>query len=304
MATGAGINSFISLGEESTYGTAVSTTDHFRLISEAITVEDGYNLRPYLSTAVARQKIRNRRNVSGSFTIPASYGGMGLLLKHVLGDVSTAGAGPYTHTITDATLPTGLTIQVDRDSAGVGGSSAFRYAGCQISSFTMSQSMEEEAQISCDILGKVVTNESAATPSYPAAAYADWTGVTASSLDGNAFTARELEVSIQNELRDGGYKLGTRERQHLGRKGGTVTMKFNGDFDGLDFFTDYIGGSTGTAVATWSDGTNSVSFSLANACVQNANPTASDPDDIVYDVEIEGDLGDLTVTLINSDSSY
>lgn len=304
MGTAAGINAFISLGEESTFGTAVSVTDHFRLIDESINVEDGYNLRQYLSTAVARQKIRNKRNVSGSFTIPASYGGIGLLLKHVLGDVSTAGSGPYTHTITDAAIPTGLTIQVDRDTSGVGGSSAYKFAGCQISALNFSQSMEEELQISAEIMGKTVTNVAAATPSYPSATYADWTAVTAVTFDGTTFTAREIEVGISNDLRADGYILGDRERQHLGRKGGTVTMKFNGEYDKLDFFTDYIGGTTGTAVATWSDGTNSLSFSLANACIQNSNPNASDADDIVYDLEMEGDLDDLTVTLVNSDASY
>ncbi len=304
MATAVGVNAFLSLGEESTFGTAVSVSDHFRLIDESVKVEDGYNLRQYLSSSVARTKIRNKRNVTGGFNIPASYGGIGLLLKHVLGDVSTTGSGPYTHTITDGALPVGLSVQVDRDTAGVGGSSAYKFAGAQVQSLTIKQGMEEEAQIGCELLAKTVTNVAAASPSYPSAVYADWLDVSTVTFDGTTFTARELEVQISNELRADGYKLGDRERQHLGRKGGGVTMKFGGDYDKLDFFTDYIAGTTGTAVVTWTDGTNSLSVSLANACIQDANPNAGDADDITYDLQLEGDLGDVTVTLINSDASY
>jgi hypothetical protein len=63
-------------------------------------------------------------------------------------------------------LPVGLTVEVNRDAVGIGGSSADVYSGCQISKLTFKQSMEDALNITAEVIGKDGVFDVLSTPSF------------------------------------------------------------------------------------------------------------------------------------------
>lgn len=305
MASGAGYAAYIGIGEESTYGTGVAPSKFFRLIDESINLEYGKNYREILGSAVGRKTVSKKKSVTGSFKVLVPFNDTGILLKHALGDVSTAGSGPYTHTITAAALPTGLSIQVNRDTAAITGNASFRYTGCQITKLTLTQAMEDFCECTVDIVGEDLALTSAASPSYATDNYADWEGNTTISLNSQAQTARSVELVIENQLRENRYKLGQLTRTGLGRKQGTVTGKVEVEWDSTDELNLHLNQTDTPVSVAWAGASShTLTWALSGSTVQSANVNASDPDDIIIPVEFEADLEDLTVTLVNGDSSY
>lgn len=138
-----GRGAVIGLGEESTWGTAVSRTNWRPLISTDLTRTIEKVPRPSLRVGAAgamrRAHYVQADNAGGSFEIEATYENVGLLIKHIMGTVATTGSGPYTHTYTFADdVPTGLTIENVR---GTGTSEVFE--GCRINTATLAVSAGE-----------------------------------------------------------------------------------------------------------------------------------------------------------------
>lgn len=306
MAAGAGYPAYIGVGEESTFGTGVAPTKFFRLVDESLSLDYGKHYREILGSNLTRKTISKKKSVGGSFKILAPFDDLGILFKHALGDVSTSGVGPYTHTITAVTsLPTGLSIQVNRDTATITGNASFRYTGCQISKLTLTQAMEEFCEVTVDVVGTDLSLVSAASPSYAADNYADWENNTTIELNSVSQCARSVELSIENQLRENRYCLGSLTRTGLGRRQSMVTAKVDVEWDSLDEYNLFLNQTDTPVSIAWSGASSySLTCALSSSNVQAANVNASDTDDIIIPVEIEGNLEDLTVTLVNGDASY
>ena len=162
MVTAIGvINGFLGLGEESVYGTPVAASRFLFINSESIRATENKVYSPAIAK-VSRQsarQVQGRVDVGGDFTFNPglSYYGFTMLLKHLLGTVSsaqpdvTAAPTAYRHTFSLAdALPTGLTLEVGKDLVG------HRFEGCKIQSMRLSGSAGEMLAVSCGILGRDV----------------------------------------------------------------------------------------------------------------------------------------------------
>lgn len=259
MATAFGTNAWMGFAEESTFKTPVAATKWLNITEEALKGEHSFISKPTLASPSASQKTRSKKNVSGTVKANLGYEGFERIFKHALGSVASADVGDtYSHTFTLATaLPTGLTVEINRDAAAIGGSSSFQYAGCQIDSLTIRQEVESIAEIEVSFLGSDFSNIAVSTPTFPTFHQVDWEHIAQFSYGGTAIKARSFEFTISNALADDRYILGARTRIGLGRSGPReVTGKFEAEFDSLTTYALYRDLSEGPNVlqVIWSNG--------------------------------------------------
>lgn len=133
----------IGIGEETTYGTAVAPARHYEASADAFTRSvERIDTSGFRQSRQAQRADRDRQvtmGASGSLDVPFFMGGMGLLLKHMLGastDPVAAGGAQRAVFETNTDGPTGsYTTQVVRaiDQAV----EAFDYAGCITTGFNL-----------------------------------------------------------------------------------------------------------------------------------------------------------------------
>ena len=144
----------LGLGEEVTWGTAVARTVWRPLMSSNLTrtVERIPRADLFSDSGAASRKSHYDLIVEagGSAEMLATYDNIGMILKHALGTLASAGGGPYTHTYTlAAALPTGLTLEFIR---GTGTSEVFE--GCKINQLTLSCSAGEAMTLAVDFIAE------------------------------------------------------------------------------------------------------------------------------------------------------
>ena len=165
MALQFGRTAFVALGEESTYGTPVSTTVNNRVFSVSRGRSQERERTTHLSQSSAAFAVNTFDGfeiAGGTIETPLTYKGLGMLIKAALGSLTdTGGSAPYTHTYNpSATLPS-LTIDVQR---GTGSSEKFE--GCMVSTMTISCEAGAEARASFEIIAETAAaRASAITPS-------------------------------------------------------------------------------------------------------------------------------------------
>ncbi len=147
-------------------------------------------------------------SVSGSIGCNISETAHAILLKHLLGGVTTTGAAdPYTHVLKPGALPVGLVINKEFTDIG----QYHKFNGCRVASCEISGAPNGHIAATFNITG---AKETAGTTPYDATitelAYDPFTGFEGSVLEGGAAigTVTNFKVSISNELDEDGYALG------------------------------------------------------------------------------------------------
>lgn len=196
----------MGIGEESTWGTAVSRTAWFRLVSSTIKRTVAKTQRGVLAES---SSSRNRRahyigadDVGGTVVILMGYEGLGLLLKHALhGTPSTTGPSGsiYTHTFKLGTAPPtgGLTIEIIR---GTGSAEVFE--GCRISKMSWEIEAGGLMKVTLDVIGQTSAGPtSAGTPTYTTNEL-DVIHHQCGTLSFNSatYTLKKFTVSLDNHL--------------------------------------------------------------------------------------------------------
>ena len=166
MATGLGDVAYFGVGEESSWGGEVARTAFFKIISETLKLNGGFNY-PVVGTFghAQRQAIKLPTFVDGDVELEVNYNGIGWLLKHLLGAVSTsqiASSLAYTHTFTPTTaLPIGLSGEVDRDLLSV------NYLGLKVNSLSLGQAVGELVAATFGFIGKSELKDTATAETFP-----------------------------------------------------------------------------------------------------------------------------------------
>ena len=150
-------NSFLRVGEESTWGTEqASTTQDIKVISSTLQVVQERERTTHLSVPTSGMQsgtFEGFRNAGGSIDIPAYYDGIGVLIKAALGSLATTGgSAPYTHTYTPASTLPSLTIQFQRGTNLA--DSREDFLGMKVNTMTISAEAGSEMTISFDLIGK------------------------------------------------------------------------------------------------------------------------------------------------------
>lgn len=166
MAARSGIAGQIMFATESTVGTGVTPTLTYPFVSETIGLErddiQSEAIIPGRQVAVSGQISKGNEIVQGQVQGELyAKGGIGTILKHAFGSVTTTGSNPYSHDFRIAdTYGLGLTVQ--KGVPGVGGTvRPLTYSGCKISELAIGYAQGENVTLAFDIMGMTATKATA-----------------------------------------------------------------------------------------------------------------------------------------------
>lgn len=309
MAVGFGYTHWIGTGEESTFGTGVSASKFIEVNSDTLKKSQTMLAKPALRGVSHDRRVISKSNVEGSLEFQLGWEGYGRFFKHALGTLNTSGSGPYTHAFTCAqALPTGLSIVSNRDAAGIGGTSCFRYLGCQINKLTLKQSADEFLMMTVDFLGRDREFIAAPSPSFPTFDGIAWDELVV-DVDGSPIDVEEIELTIENNLAADRYKLGSTLRKGFGRGdkrkiSGKIVKEFESITE-LQLFTNLTNVNLNFE---WTSGTDVLTIDLPVCEFDGGDPEVSSSGPIklelpftAYMSSSEGD--EITVDLVNSAST-
>lgn len=234
------------LGEESTYGTPVVPTRTFEYNSEGI--EETYGRTEGDPLRTGTQVPRADRftpyfvGAAGSVEFDVMTKGFGVLLKHMLGGISTSAVGTdgeYTHTATMAD-PFGksLTVQVARPFNPSGTVQPFTYEGGKITEWTLSNSVEGNLVLECGFDFEQVTTATALTAAAYPAGMENLTWAGGSILIGGVdagFCINEISIAGNNALNVDRRCIsnGTDKKEPTVNGRREITFSLSGDFASL-----------------------------------------------------------------------
>ena len=147
----------VQVVNETTYGTAVTTTRGFEYDSEGI--EETYGRTEGTPLRRGSAYPRNDRHTpyiagaAGPLVLPVMSKGFGFWLSHMLGSVATTGPtdSVYTHTGNEGALAgasgDSFTLQVNRPFHPTGTDQAFTYAGGKVTEWTLRNNVEENLML-------------------------------------------------------------------------------------------------------------------------------------------------------------
>jgi len=317
MGQGFGYNAWLGLAQESVYGTAVASAKYLELMDESIKLDNPIIERPTLRQLMRFNQVPGKRSVGGAFKIQVPLTGAEYLLDHALGGAqAVTGVGPYVHewSAVPTQMPTGLTLQVNRDAANIGGSSSYQYNGCQISKVSFSQEAENFLEAEFEVVGKDETLIAVTTPTFPTFTGYHWAvGGTGFSclINSVATPIKRWELTIENALADDRFNLGTRTRFGLGRSGmrkvsGSIELEYNA-------LTQYNLFTANTAIPIYFyyqiSATNSLQFVMTSCFLKGNTPNVSDAGAIPLKLDFDaysaaGSASEVSIVLTNSTATY
>lgn len=311
MSQGFGHAAWVGFGVETTWGTAVSRTKFYEFDSESLDFKMG--LMPKSSTRnvdhMNFRAVKTKKDVTGAIEMAVTYSNMEVLFKHALGSNNTTGAGPYTHTIgLAAALPTGLSIEVNRDSANVGAGSSWLYEGCQIDSMTLSHEPEGWLMVSFEFVGEDSSNVAVSTPTFGTFDGVSWDEL-AVTLNGSPIDILGYELKLGNNLAKDRFKLGSRTRKGLGRAGQrevTGTLKMEYDAKAVsDLFRVNSETLTPSLTFTYTSGAKSLTITVPAPMFTGKDPSVDNSGPIPIELSFRGygivsDNSALAMAFVNS----
>jgi hypothetical protein len=317
MSLAHGYGAWIGYAEESSFGTPVTATKFLEIESESIKAEKKLNVVPLLGHVSQRRTVASKMNVNGQFRAPVLWEGIERFFKHALGSVNTTGpsGGLYTHTFSlAADLPTGLTIEVNRDDAAISGNGAFQYAGCKINKFVLAQEMEQPLMMEVDILGTSLAMIAATSKTFPTYDAIDYAQLTVAQIDpggGAEFSLplRTLKITIDNALHDDQYRLGSANRAGITRGGQRkVNIEAEIEFESLTAYTYYRTLANDNLRFKWVSGSKSLQIDCPNCTFDGEEPASEDAGPYYLTISntalvSSADNDELSLVLINTVSS-
>lgn len=206
MALKSGLAAQLGVKAETTYGTFVTPTRFYPIISESIKEEidrmESDATVPGARLLNSAQWAAGNVSISGDIQTELYQAGMGALMKAAFGAVSTTGAGPYIHTFTPGDLDDdSLSIQVGRpDIAGT--TQPFSLAGCKVTDWELSVDAGGLVTLTTSVVAQsLVTATALATASYGTGAATPFTFKHASAtIAGSSAAIKKLSVKCSNGL--------------------------------------------------------------------------------------------------------
>jgi hypothetical protein len=267
-----GIEGQIGYVEEVTYNTPVTVTRFTEFVSEGIKFEQSR----IESKGLGSQRRVNRRwapgtqKASGPFEIELAPGGLGMLLEHAIGDVITAGAGPYTHTYTPTSRDgKSLTLQVGRPSQD-GVVNPFTYSGVKIPSFSLKATIDEYVTGSFETYGAAEESLTATIPLASAVYPADddpfvFTGASL-TVDASTICPTDFDLTYETDMKTDRYFLcpasGAAPSEPTDNGIIKISGTIAGDFDDLTLYNIYKTNSEAALVLTFAIGALSLVITM------------------------------------------
>ena len=275
-------NSFLRVGEESTWGTAqTTTTQDIKLISSTLQLTQERERRTHLSvpaSGLLSGTFEGFRQSGGSIDVPAFYDGIGVLIKCALGSLSSAGSGdPYTHTYTPAFDQPSMTMDFQRGTNL--DDSMERFTGMKVSSMTISAEAGAEMTCSFDLIGKDgatrTANITSDFPPYDQVYHYEAGSLTmGGTLSIASLDIRSFELSMDNKL-DRRNLLGSKlTGEPVPTDVREVTMSITCDVTDNSLYNDSLAGNAGNVSITFTrsaDSNHHFKITLDDATIEDYN---------------------------------
>jgi Phage tail tube protein len=318
MSQAFGFNHSVGWAKETTYGTPVTPpVKWIEVESESIKADRKRIVKPLLGHVSQIRTVKDKMSVGGSFKAPLLWEGMEQLLEAAIGVPLTTGPSGsiYTHTYDpQSVLPVGLTLQINRDSGNIGGSTAFEYSGCQVDKLTLTQEMGGTLDAEFEIVGRTRANvalTAAVFPTYDAIDYAQMTLATINPASANfELPVRKFKMVIDNGLFKDKYRLtGAGFRAGFGRGAQRkVSIEAEMEFESVTAFAYYRDLVATDLRFKWVNGTKVLTITTGTGYFQGEDPSPGDSGPIymtmVYDALANGsDNTEMQLILENETSS-
>jgi hypothetical protein len=270
--TGTGLSAQMGFVKESTAGTRVVPTRFLELSSWATSVQ-----RQTLRAGGIRAGRRRGHRMLNGATLVSATGevilapqGLGALLELCMGGVNTTGAGPYTHTFTDGTLPTG-TFQVGLPRILSTTVDPVDILGGTVQNWSISASATdtEEVKMSFGVTGMThSTAQSLASASYPAGYQGlTWTEF-ALTVGGSATDVIDFTINSDNGIQGDRLRIGaasTAPRRPTQNGYRVATIGLNTDYSAATLRDAYLSGADLAFTAVATSGTTSLTIAWERA---------------------------------------
>lgn len=333
-----GLASSCGFGVESTFGTAVAPTNWIQPTSQSLELDVEHlmseGIRAGRAVPQTSRYVVNRKGASGSIEFDAEANGMGLLLRHMIGDEraygttkTTVTSGVYSYSFRPGTLmsTSSLTFQLgiaDRSGSTRRGD----VVGSVISEWEVSNEIDGLLTTSLTVAGRDwVPSASAITSvSYPTGTELFSFAGGAVTLGGTAAEVRSMSVSCNHGLDLERYQIASstlrsQPVQNAMREiTGSVEMEFGagpGTWATSSLLDRYRAGTVVSIVGTWTGATAisgtyfpSISFSIPRALITSATPTVEGPEMVMQTIEFRAledaanSVEPLTVTYQSSEN--
>ena len=260
-----GRSAFIKYEQETTYGTAVTTTISNRVTSVTLSRSQERERTTHLSqsdAAFAVSTFDAFEQAGGSIEMPLFYKGMGQLFKCAIGGTpATTGAGPYTHVFEPTTILPSLTLEFQRGTGSVE-----KFEGVMVTSMTISCEAGAEASASFEVIAETAAARTTAiTPSFGDGAQVFHHQAGTMDFNGSSYTVRSFEFTVDNKLErvnNLGSKL-TGQPQISDVREVTITATL--DLEDNDLYNAQLAGTQSDVSLTFTAGADSLTFLLRNA---------------------------------------
>lgn len=309
----AGLDAQLMVAEESAYGTFVTPTRGFELVSETL----DYDRDRIESRGIrAGRRVLHRwapgvARVAGDVVLELAAQGFGIWWKHILGGAAVSGVGPYTHTFTPGALNgKSLTVQVGKpDLTTV---NPMSYVGVKITRAEIAATVNEYASLTLSMYGSAEDQGQAlAAVSYPAG-LSPFTFVHGSlTVAGVAVDVREATLIIDNGLAIDRHFLrtgGQVPKEPLEADRRTITGTLDADFTALTDYNRYVNGTEAALVLAFNAGASAQLTITMNTRFDGETPKVSGLELLDFAlpfkaVSATSDAAAITAVLINGDAA-
>lgn len=266
MTVGTSLTDQIGMADEVTWNTFV-TPDHFLYPVEKPDFEPGemfIETMPYGQYQMPSDAVRQYEfGGSGTIVEDARIKGLGLRLKHLLGAVSTSGAGPYTHVFTPAANP-GLSASIQQGRTRIGGTvSPFNFKGCVCTGGELAITSDTNPRLSTtwDVGGHEIST-ALATASYPSGATAfSWLdGVV--TFEGGSACVRSVTIRVEKATATDRRCIGGTKRQQILNGEYVVSGSVELEFETTAAYVNFRAGTVAALTVVLTYGTSSLTVAI------------------------------------------
>lgn len=280
MAIAGGLSAQFGMVDEATFGTFLAPTRFLEFTQESLknNIEriESSGLRPARRVLSKDDWVPGRQGVDGDVEFEVNNQGFGLLLKHMLGTITSSqpsvGTAPtvWEHKATVGALDgKSFSAQVGR-TGNDGTTRPFSYSGCKVASW----------ELSCDVNGILTLKATLdgikedTVPALAAATYATasvplvYTGGTI-SVGGSAFDVTKCSITGDNGLKNDRYFMrgaansATKKEQLEGGQLRAYGGSLDAEFSDLTAYSRFVNGTVGAFTAFFSGANIASTFNYA-----------------------------------------
>ena len=321
MTAKIGYKSYVGLGEEATFGTAVQPTSYIEFNSESFKKE----VAEILVTAIngGRQyekRVLGSETAGGSVAFPLVPNTILKLFKHVTGDagtVSTLASGVYqwTFVANELSTNTSLTWQVCRDTGDT--ASTYNYTGSKAASVDFNVSTGDILNCSADFMCKdqVAANTIGTASFQTFSPYTFRHGTIKVADTKGAATAVAVDtwgLKIGNNLLEDG-QIGSATRAVIEPGMQDVTYDVNARYEDSSFINRFLNGTKTYVSAIFDSGvtisstyTHQITFESYNCYFNGTMPNIGSAGEIlkhalpIRAIQEDPSVGSLVITVVSN----